>query len=57
MHRGKEIQFEAMYDEYVDLQLTQGDLNEVEAAFAKTESWDSLRPHMLAMWKARHIIK
>lgn len=57
MHRGKEIQFEAMYDEYVDLQLTQGDLNEVEAAFAKTESWDSLPPHMLAMWKARHIIK
>jgi DNA invertase Pin-like site-specific DNA recombinase len=54
MHRGKEIRFEAMYDEYVDLQVAQGELNEVEAIFAKTESWDELTPELLAMWKARH---
>lgn len=54
MHRGKEIRFEAMYDEYVDLQLTQGELNEVEAIFAKTESWDELPPELLGLLKARH---
>lgn len=54
MHQGKEIRFEAMYDEYVDLQVTQGELNEVEAIFAKTESWDKLPPELLALWKARH---
>ncbi|MEW9861427.1 recombinase family protein [Pseudomonas putida] len=54
MHRGKEIRFEAMYDEYVDLQVAQGELNEVEAIFAKTESWDELPPELLAMWKAHH---
>jgi len=41
-------------DEYVDLQFTQGEMNEVEAIFAKTESWDDLPPHLLAMWKAKH---
>ncbi|MET3678677.1 MULTISPECIES: recombinase family protein [unclassified Pseudomonas] len=54
MNRGNEIRFEAMYDEYVDLQVAQGELNEVEAIFAKTESWDELPPELLAMWKARH---
>lgn len=54
MHRGKEIQFEAMHDEYVDLQVAQGELNEVEAIFAKTESWDELPAELLALWKARH---
>ncbi|MEB3899436.1 recombinase family protein [Pseudomonas putida] len=54
IHRGKEIRFEAMYDEYVDLQVAQGELNEVEAIFAKTESWDDLPPELLAMWRARH---
>ncbi|MNH23801.1 hypothetical protein D3C79_837130 [compost metagenome] len=54
MHRGKEIRFEAMHDEYVNLQVAQGELNEVEAIFAKTESWDELPPELLALWKARH---
>ncbi|WP_420865017.1 recombinase family protein [Pseudomonas simiae] len=54
MHRGKEIRFEAMYDEYVDLQVAQDELSEVEAIFAKTESWDELPPELLALWKARH---
>ncbi|HDS1061164.1 recombinase family protein [Pseudomonas putida] len=54
MHRGKEIRFEAMYDEYVDLQVDQGELSQVEAIFSKTESWDELPPELLALWKARH---
>ncbi len=54
IHEGASIRFEAMYDEYVDLQVTQGDMNEVEAIFAKTESWDDLPPHLMAMWKAKH---
>ena len=54
MHEGGNIRFEALHDGYVDLQVAQGELNEVEAIFAKTESWDELPPELLAMWKARH---
>lgn len=54
IHKGASIRFEAMYDEYIDLQVDQGEMNEVEAIFAKTESWDDLPPHLMAMWKAKH---
>lgn len=54
MHQGSKIRFEAMHDEYVDLQVLQGEMNEIEALFDKTESWDELPPHLLAMWKAKH---
>lgn len=54
MHKGRNIRFEAMDDEYFDLQVIQGEMNEIEAIFAKTESWDQLPPELLAMWKARH---
>ncbi len=57
IHTGKNIRFEGMHDEYVDLQVIQGEMNEVEAIFAKTESWDELPPELLAMWKARHGVK
>jgi DNA invertase Pin-like site-specific DNA recombinase len=53
IHQGKEIRFEAMYDAFVDLQVAQGEMDEIAAIFAKTESWDELPPELLAMWKAR----
>jgi DNA invertase Pin-like site-specific DNA recombinase len=56
-HIGNSIRFEAMADEYFDLQVLQGEMNEVEAIFAKTESWDELPPELLEMWKARHGVK
>jgi len=55
-HEGRNIRFEAMDDEYIDLQVVQGEMNEIEAIFAKTESWDELPPELLAMWKARHCV-
>ncbi|MDO9332372.1 MAG: recombinase family protein [Pseudomonas sp.] len=54
MHKGGNIRFEAMMDEYIDLQITQGEMNDVEAIFEKTESWDQLPPDLLAALKARH---
>jgi hypothetical protein len=54
MHKGGNIRFEAMHDEYVDLQVAQGEMNEIEAIFAKTESWDELPPELLAAWKAHN---
>ena len=53
MHKGSNIRSEAMYDEYVDLQVIQGELTEVGAILAKTESWDELPPELLAELKAR----
>ena len=53
MHKGSNIRFEAMYDEYADLQVIQGELTEVGAILAKTESWDELPPELLAELKAR----
>lgn len=52
-HRAEEIQFEAMHDEYIDLQIAQGEINEVQAILLKTESWDELPPEILALVKAR----
>lgn len=54
MHDGASIRFEAMHDEYVDLQVVQGELTEIGAILAKTESWDELPPDLLAALKARH---
>ncbi|WP_223531214.1 recombinase family protein [Pseudomonas sp. GL-R-19] len=57
MHKGASIRFEAMYDEYVDLQVVQGELTEVGAILAKTDSWDELPSEILAALKARHGVK
>ncbi|MNO96188.1 Recombinase [compost metagenome] len=57
MHKGANIRFEAMYDEYVDLQVVQGELTEVGAILAKTDSWDELPSEILAALKARHSVK
>jgi DNA invertase Pin-like site-specific DNA recombinase len=54
IHKGASIRFEAMYDEYVDLQVVQGELTEVGAILAKTDSWDELPSEILAALKARH---
>ena len=57
VHEGANIQFEAMQDEYFDLQVIQGELTDVGAILAKTDSWDELPPELLAMWKTRHGVK
>jgi DNA invertase Pin-like site-specific DNA recombinase len=48
MHKGDNIRFEAMQDEYVDLQVVQGELTDVGAILAKTDSWDELPLEILA---------
>lgn len=53
MHQGCSIRFEAMHDEYVDLQVLQGEKNETEAILDKTESWDELPAHLLSPIKAK----
>ena len=53
MHDGASIRFEAMHDEYVDLQVVQGELSPVQAILAKTESWDELPPELLAAMISR----
>ncbi|MNG20309.1 hypothetical protein D3C84_1045530 [compost metagenome] len=57
MHKGANIRFEAMHNEYVDLQVVQGELTEVGAILAKTDSWDELPSEILAALKARHSVK
>ncbi|VVP19471.1 hypothetical protein PS850_03798 [Pseudomonas fluorescens] len=57
IHKGDNIRFEAMQDEYVDLQVVQGELTEVGAILAKTDSWDELPPEILAALKARNGVK
>lgn len=53
INKGKSIRFEAMHDEYVDLQVSQGELSEAAAVFAKEDSWDNLPPHLLEMLKVK----
>lgn len=55
-HRGEEIQFGAMHDEYVDLQMAQGEINEVQAILLKTEDWDELPPDILTIVKAEGLV-
>lgn len=57
MHKGGNIRFEAMHDEYVDLQVAQGELTEAGAVLAKTDSWDELPSEVLAALRTRNGVK
>ncbi|WMJ01204.1 recombinase family protein [Pseudomonas chlororaphis subsp. aurantiaca] len=54
IHKDGNIRFEAMYDEYVDLQVIQGELTEGGAILTKTDSWDDLPTELLEALKSRH---
>jgi DNA invertase Pin-like site-specific DNA recombinase len=57
MHKGGNIRFEAMDDEFIDLQVAQGEMTEVGAILAKTDSWDELPSEILAALKAHNGVK